>query len=306
MWFKNLIIYRFTKPFTDSAESLEQQLLDGAFKPCGKQELSSYGWVPPLGKHGELLVHSTNGYLMLCARKEEKMLPASVVRDMVSDKVQQIEDAEHRKVYKKERDTLKDEITFDLLPRAFTRSGATYAFIAPRQGLLLVDASSVRRAEELVSYLRGSMGSLPVIPPALKHAPASVMTQWLEQTPSAFELGDEAELSEPGDEGGVIRCKRHDLTAEEIRIHLEAGKQVNKVALGWNDQVRFLLSDDFTLKRLRFGEEIQEQASDQGGDDAGSRFDADFSLMSACLCSLVEQLIEDLGGEDRARLDDDA
>ncbi|MCL6416337.1 recombination-associated protein RdgC [Aestuariirhabdus sp. Z084] len=303
MWFKNLIVYRFTKPFTDSAESLEKQLLEGAFKPCGKQDLSSFGWVPPLGKQSELLVHSTNGYLMLCARKQEKLLPASVVREILSEKVQQIEDAEHRKLYKKERDTLKEEITFELMPRAFTRNSTTFAFIAPRQGLLMVDASSMKKAEELVSYLRGNLGSLPVVPPALKQSPASVMTGWLNQTPAGFELGDEAELSEPGDEGGIIRCKRHDLTGEEIAIHLDAGKQVNKLALSWNDQLSFLLNDDFSLKRLRFGEEIQEQASDQGGEDAASRFDADFSLMSACLCDLLEQVIEALGGEDSSRLD---
>ncbi|RRJ84187.1 recombination-associated protein RdgC [Aestuariirhabdus litorea] len=303
MWFKNLIIYRFTKPFTESAESLEAQLSEGRFRPCGKQELSSYGWVEPLGKQSDQLVHSTNGFLMLCARKEDRLLPASVVRERVAEKVQEIEAAEHRKVYKKERDSFKEEITFDLLPRAFTRNATTFAFIAPQQGLLLVDASSFKRAEELVSYLRGSLGSLPVVPPALKQAPASIMTQWLEQTPVNFELGDEAELSEPGDEGGVIRCKRHDLTAEEIKIHLEAGKQVNKLSLSWSDQLNFLLSDDFSLKRLRFGDEIQEQASDQGGDDAASRFDADFALMSRCLCDLVEALIEVLGGEDRARLE---
>ncbi|RMM08483.1 Recombination-associated protein RdgC, partial [Pseudomonas syringae pv. maculicola] len=37
------------------------------------------------------------------------------------------------------------------LPRAFIRRSATFAAIAPRQGLILVNASSPKRAEDLLS-----------------------------------------------------------------------------------------------------------------------------------------------------------
>ena len=38
-----------------------------------------------------------------------------------------------RKVYKKERDQLKDEIVLDFLPRAFIRRIMTFAAIAPHR-----------------------------------------------------------------------------------------------------------------------------------------------------------------------------
>ena len=92
MWFRNARVFRFTKPFDISAEELEEKLSSDAFKPCGPQETNRQGWVPPLGKHGEMLVHSANGYHLIALRKEEKILPGPVVKEAVGslDKVKQI------------------------------------------------------------------------------------------------------------------------------------------------------------------------------------------------------------------------
>ncbi len=48
--------------------------------------------------------------MLIAARKEERILPGSVVRDALKEKVDEIEAEQMRKVYKKERDQLKDEI----------------------------------------------------------------------------------------------------------------------------------------------------------------------------------------------------
>ena len=72
MWFKNLIFYRFTQPVTLTQQSLEEQLKKKRFTSCGSQDLSTYGWVPPLGRHGDTLTHCTDRFIMVTARKEEK------------------------------------------------------------------------------------------------------------------------------------------------------------------------------------------------------------------------------------------
>ena len=99
MWFKNLQLYRLTSPFDHSTEALEEKLQAFSFKPCGKRDESQYGWVAPLGSNFEQLCHSANGFLMVCARKEEKVLPSAVVKELVSEKVEAIELQEDRKVY---------------------------------------------------------------------------------------------------------------------------------------------------------------------------------------------------------------
>ena len=80
MWFKNLRIYRFSQPFRTSAEEMEPLLAQHAFKPCGRQDLSQYGWVSPLGDGYEVFTHVSNGNIMLCAQRQDKIVPGPVIR----------------------------------------------------------------------------------------------------------------------------------------------------------------------------------------------------------------------------------
>ncbi len=298
MWFKNLQLYRFTSPFELDAENLEQQLREQVFEPCGKRDPMRYGWVAPMGPDYDSLVHAANGYMMICARKEEKVLPSTVIRDKVAEKVKAIEDAEGRKVYRKEKEAFKEEIIHDCLPRAFTRSTRTHAYIAPAEGWMLVDASSPKKAEALTSHLRQTIGSLPIVPPQVKDSPALIMTSWLqgEGLPGDLELGDECELREPGDEGGIVRCKRQDLTSEEITMHLNAGKQSVKLALHWEDSFQCMLADDLSIKRLKFCEQLISESQDASDGDYAAQFDADFALMSLTLSRFLPRLLNFFGG----------
>jgi len=103
MWFRNARIFRFTKPFEMTAEALEEQLQADAFKPCGPQETARQGWVPPMGKHSDMLVHSAGGCYLIALRKEEKLLPSSVVKELVDEKAEAIEIEQGRKVARKKK-----------------------------------------------------------------------------------------------------------------------------------------------------------------------------------------------------------
>ncbi|MFT6915993.1 MAG: recombination associated protein RdgC [Motiliproteus sp.] len=302
MWFKNLVFYRFTRPFDLDAETLAAQLEQHRFGPCRAQELSSYGWTSPMAKLSDQPVHSGNGSLLICAQKEDKLLPASVIRDFLNERVELIETEQQRKVRKKEKDELKDEIIIDLLPKAFSRYQQTHAYIDPKLGLLVIDASSAKRAEELCAYLRQTLGSLPVSIPALHQAPTSIMTRWLleeESMPVGFELGDESELKDPSENGATLRCKQQDLLGDEMRPHLDAGKMAVKLALSWRDSCKMILGEDLILRRLKFSETLLDQAADAGAEDAAAAFDADFFLMTETLAKLIPEVLEALGGENQ-------
>jgi len=302
MWFNNIQLYRFTEPFTQDAQELSEKLQKFSFKPCGKLQPASYGWVPPLGKHGFDLIHATNGNIMLCARSQEKILPAAVVREFVDEKVAELEESQARKLRRKEKEAIKDEVMQDLLPRAFLKNSLTFAYIAPRDNMLVINASSRKKAEELLVYLRRSLGTLPVIPPALTHSPASIMTRWITgvEVPVDFLINDECELHDTEEDGGIIRCKRQDLEAEEIQAHIEAGKQVVKLSVTWQESLSCIVNDDFSIKRLKFSDEVLEQANSEGSDDYISQFDEDFSIMALELKRFIPRLIEVFGGEDES------
>ena len=305
MWFRNARVFRFTKPFEITAEALEEKLQEDAFKPCGPQETSRQGWVSPMGKHSDLLVHSAGGYHLIALRKEEKLLPASVIKELVDEKAEMIEAEQHRKVRRKEKDELKEEVTLEMLPRAFSKNRRCYAYLAPADGVLIVDAGSSKQAEDLASTLRKSLGSLPVRPPAVEQAPAFTFTGWLNESidlPASIELGTECELKDTSEDGGVVRCKGLDLQGDEIRSHLDAGMQVTKLSVTWDDNLSFVLDEELGIRRLKFGDTLQEKLDDVDADDATARFDAAFSLMTLELARLIPGLLEALGGEDRSAI----
>ena len=299
MWFKNLAIYRLTETFTLTPVELEEKLESLRFKPCASTEEFSYGWSSPLGRSSDQLIHQANGFMMLCATKEEKVLPTSVINEMTVEKIAEKEEQEARKLSKKERTELKDQIIFELLPRAFSFSKRTFAYIDPKGGWLVVDAASAKKAEELISFLRKNLGSLPLVPVSTKEKPVSTMTQWLIQneSPADVLIEDECELRAPEEAGGIIRCKRQDLAAPEIKNHLDTGKQVIKLAISWSDRLSFIVDENLTIKRLKFLELIQDQVADTETATAEEQFDVDFTIMSQELSSFLPRLLELFGGE---------
>ena len=301
MWFKNLLIYRLTQDLPFDAQVLETALATKLARACSSQELATYGFVAPFGKGEDApLVHVSQDFLLIAARKEERILPGSVVRDALKEKVEEIEAEQMRKVYKKERDQLKDEIIQAFLPRAFISRSATFAAIAPKQGLILVNASSPKRAEDLLSTLREVVGSLPVRPLAVKVAPSATMTEWVKTQKAAdnFFVLDECELRDTHEDGGIIRCKRQDLTSDEIQLHLSTGKVVTQLSLAWQDKLSFVLDDKLVVKRLKFEDLLQDQAEQDGGDDDLGQQDASFTLMMLTFGEFLPQLFEALGGEE--------
>ena len=114
MWFKNLYFFAFTRPFEWSEQALEEHLSEHLFTPCGSTELAHFGWVNALGKHGQTTVHANSGNYLLCARKEEKILPAPVIKDMIEEKVALLEAEQSRGATKKEREQFKEDIIFEI------------------------------------------------------------------------------------------------------------------------------------------------------------------------------------------------
>ncbi|UTA46395.1 recombination-associated protein RdgC [Simiduia sp. 21SJ11W-1] len=297
MWFKNLQIYRISEGYDLNLATLSDALAEQAFTPCSQQEMTKSGWVSPLGKHATELAHVAQNAALITLRKEEKVIPAAVLRDMVEDKAQQIEAAEERRVYRKEKEQMKEEILFECLPRALRKSRRTHALIDLELGLIIVDASSPARAEELITLLRQTLGSLPLSLMQYEYSPAVQMTEWVagNNLPDVWALEHECELRESGEDGAIIKCKRHDLACEEIQQHLQAGKQVVQLALNWQQQLTFLLTHEGHIKRLGFGDELKQEAQDSGGDQL-ALLDSEFALMTLTLRRFLPDLAQALGG----------
>ncbi|MDV3469052.1 recombination-associated protein RdgC [Stenotrophomonas sp. C3(2023)] len=253
MFFRNLTMLRFP-PSTDFSE-VATLLPHATLKPVGQLELSSRGFISPFGRdETEVLHHQIGDWLWLAIGGQDKILPASAVNEALEQKLEQIEKTEGRRPSGRERKRMKDDLLHELLPKALVKSSRADVFLNLQLGLAVVDTGSRNTAEYVASGIRGLLGSFPAMPLNAEVAPRAVLTSWIagEPLPDGLTLGEECEMKDPCDGGAVVRCQHQQLHCDEIYRHLEAGKQVSKLALVFEDSLSFVLGDDLVVRKLKF------------------------------------------------------
>lgn len=300
MWFKHCHLYRCHDVEILPLEDLETALAEFAFRPVSPREARRVGWSAPAGNRSEQRAHEIQGHRLLAMLRQERLLPAAVINEEVNERREAREQAEGQPLTRRERQLLKEQVMEELLPQAFTRTQRVELWWDTRRHLIGINASSRKRAEEVLDLLRQTLGSLKVTPLTTKTPPAKGMTQWLSDAssrPASLLLGDQVELRAAEDDG-VLRARQVDLDSEEIQSLLENGRQASRLSLGSEGQLRTVLHDDLALKSLAFDDALLDEASQSDdGDDPAVRLETDFALMSQTLATFVEQLLEWLGGE---------
>lgn len=301
MWFKNLTIFTLDEPLSDSAEDLHEALAGQRFRPCPPHEPQTQGWAAPLGRNFDQLTHGSGPFTLMKLTREERLLPASVLREQVAERVEAIEDKEGRKVSRREQKEIRENLENELLPRAFTRRQSTTGYFDTRNQWLIVGNATDRRIQEFTTLLRNTLGSLPIKPLRVAEDPAIMMTDWLMNgtKPGGFTIEDECVLRDADDPKNVARLRQQDLGSDEVRTHLEAGKLVSELGLSWNDRVRFVLGDDLRIRRLRFLDTVEEELEDTATDTPEQQLDARFTLMALELEQLIPALAEAFGGPEK-------
>ncbi len=282
MFFSNLTLFRF--PTTLDFSEVETLLPEAQLKSVGPLEMSSRGFISPFGRdEQEALSHRIADFLWLTVGGEDKILPGSVVNDLLARKVAEIEEKEGRRPGGRARKRLKDDLIHELLPRAFVKSSRTDAMLDLQHGYVAVDTSSRKTGENVMSEIRGLLGSFPALPLNAEVAPRSILTGWIagEPLPEGLSLGEECEMKDPIEGGAVVKCQHQELRCDEIDKHLEAGKQVTKLALVLDDHVSFVLGDDLVIRKLKFLDGALDQLEHADQDGVRAELDARFALMSA-------------------------
>lgn len=301
MFFTNAIIYKFTQHPDFIQQEFEAALQQDKFKPCGEQQLSTFGWANALGKFGNELAHFSDSKVLICARNEEKILPASVVNEILVSKIDQIEIEENRPVLRKEKDELKENIIHSLLPQAFVKSSYMHAFIDIEAGLIVVNAASFNKAEQVLAMLRKSLGSLPVVPFFGQYDLVVFLTDWLTNfnTHQGFAIGHDAVLVEADDHGSTVKVKNHELNSDEVKAHLDGGKLVASLHLAYNDRVNFNLNNDGAIKKIGYSYALKEENADIPKEDMKLKLDADFILTSSELVEVITKIEASLQGSEQ-------
>lgn len=312
MWFKQLQLFQFEETLNYSfLDRLDEQLSKLAFHACLPSMQQSMGWVPPIEEdevseldpeehtqsHG--LVRSMQHYAMICLQVEEKILPATVVRQALDEKVKQLESAEGYKMGGKRKMILKDEIMMTLLPRAFTKRTRIYAYIDIKQGWLVLGSANQKRAEQFLGLLKKSI--VEAIYPVKSKNIAAKLTHWLKHQdyPNSLAIEKACMLQDPKQENRIIRCKQQDLFAQSIQALLKDGCEAMQLAFSWEDRINFVINHDFSLSGIRFEDALITEAKDRGAESPRQQFDADFLIMTEALAGLLQDLCDCLVTESK-------
>lgn len=294
MLFRNLVIYRLPDDFAPSAFDLEEALAQRRLRPCGGFEMQTRGWVP-CGDSGRL-AYPLGAHVLIALGVEQKLLPASIVREETKARAAEIAESQGHPVGRRQLRELKARVADELRARALVRRRTTLAWIDLGNRRLVVDAAGATRAEELVEVLRDTLESLAVLPLESARPPADAMAAWLGagDAPGRFLLGEDLELVATDGGGATVRWARHALDAAETRAHLAAGKAPTRLGLTWADRVAFVLDKALQVKRVQFLDVTKDDRA--GGESAAEQFDIDFALMTGELAQLLDELTAALGG----------
>ncbi len=291
MFFRNLTFFRF--PASVDFSQIDTQLPEARLKPVGPLEMSSRGFISPFGRdEAEPLSHRVGNALWLTVGGEDKLLPGAVVNDRLARKIAATVLREGRKPGGRLRKQMKDDLLHELLPAAFVRPSRTDAMLDLQRGFIAVDTPSRKSAENVVSQIRGVLGSFPALPLNAQVNPRSVLTGWVkgEPMPEGLGLGEECELRDAIDGGAVIKVANMELQSDEIAKHLEMGMQVTRLALNLDDHVTFVFGDDLVVRKLKFLDGALDQLENTDTDGLRAELDARFALMSSEVAHLFDVL----------------
>ena len=296
MWFKNLVVYRLPESWTADTDDLDRKLAHEALQACGGFQMESRGWVCP--HEDGLFLHRQNRQWLFGLGEEQKLLPASVVRQEAQVRADDMARQQAHPVSRKQMRDLKAQVLNELLPRALVTRRTTHAWIDSVSNWLVIDTSGEAKAEQFMEVLRRTDEGFPARRLETERSPASAMSQWLIQgeVPGAFTIDQDLELRAADGSKATVRYVRHSLEGKEIRDHINGGKTVVRLGLTWNDRISFVLTEQLQIKRVTFLDILKREADAEVEDD-DQQFEIDFALMTGEFALLLADLTKALGGE---------
>lgn len=141
---------------TARSENLEDHV---ATDPSGG-DWRRLGLVPAV-KGEELSIDLNGAGMVMAVQFNERILPGKVRDERLQIEAARLERLQGRKVGKKEYAQLREQVEFDLLPKAFIRRTVVPVLFykhTPGTQIMLVCTSSQKRADDAVGVLRGVFG----------------------------------------------------------------------------------------------------------------------------------------------------
>lgn len=198
----------------------------------------------------------SSNHITFCLQINERKLPAKVRDELVRSKATALEDAQGRRVSKKEYRLLVEEAEMELLPKAFI--GRTQVLVSITDtARVVVWTSSVKRADRVMNSLGMMLTAVQSLsieyefaPIASMQLPAITFTRLVKSAPGtedklAAGFACVLKASDGSSENPTIRVRNRDLDAADIQKLLASGEdyKVVEVELLYDEDGNFSTID---------------------------------------------------------------
>ena len=251
MLFKNATYYKFTKPFELTKEKFEDLISQAMVPEIGANDTYVTGFNFALPNSKQMLL-DVNGVWLMRITKLEKIIPAAAVNHKLKEQVEEIEATQLRKVPRKERAEIRESIVNLMLPNAPYRPINTLLYIDTVSQTLVVNSVATGITDDATSFLRKTIGSLPIRMPEWKVAPGALMKSWLQDsalTPPNIDICHQGALKSA--DKATIKFKQFD-DEDVITNLLTQGMEVEELRITTNESFTSILSDSGQLKSIKW------------------------------------------------------
>lgn len=259
---KNALTYRAHIP--SDLVLLQDLMQEQIFTECPPSQPASYGFVEPI-EHEELIV-GFNGGICFAVRFDSKVVPSSAVKAETDKRCAAESDARGRKVGKKERAEIKEQVLFDFYAKAFVRTKIVRCFYHMESKTLIVPCGQ-GDADRIVSLLVRACGSVKTETIWVSSQKQGLTTRLKNYVEGEIDVrfGTDDDALEPAFDSfnltGTVELKREkekltvkmsdiDNAVEGLNEALKRGFQVESIGLSDGDACSFRLTHGLNIKAI--------------------------------------------------------
>ena len=222
----------------------------------------------------------------------EKVVPPSTIKQETAKLVKEESERTGAKVKKYREQEIKAAVTDDLVARALTKLTEVDGYFA--DGYLIVNTSSVKICELIISAIRESLTSFVCEPIWTEKSPQHVLAEAMlgnNMLADCLSITDNVALFDLGTPATTVRATSHSID-EDILNHVRNGMQVLSISLDMNNRLEFVLTNKLQVKSIKFTDLWK---SEEIGDEDERDFAADALLMKAEYKRLFDALDTSFG-----------
>lgn len=288
--FKSATVYRLKTNVDYIVEQLMGGLRDGEFKPCGKLQPFSLGFV---AIDGDSFVIPGDRFALFRVRHDEKKIPASTIGQQLKEAMEAFESRTGERPSKKDIAQMKEQIRSELMPHAFSETTYIDVYVDTDNGWIVINNTKDSLCEAIVNLIRHSIGMNSTLL-AVKLSLGLVMKEWLFEGHSTNATYETCNYCVLKDDFGSITCRKQDLYDENI-IKLSEGRIVKEISL-YNENYNFVLDNQFKVKKIQHKDQFIEDNTPDEIKDKTHQLIVDMYITRQTISEIINHALIACGG----------